>query len=217
LLKWCAANKRAYHVVETAELDRVASSLHHEGACVLVKAREPLGLDALLSEMKRSTTKQVILALDGVANPNNLGALTRSAAHFGARAILYRPTDPEAGFSSALARVAEGGLEHVELLPMPNLAPALAKLRERGFVIAATSGRAASSLFETVLPERLLLLLGAEDRGVSKELERLAALRLQIPGTGHVESLNVSAAGAVFLAEFRRQHPTREREETASS
>lgn len=207
LLRWCAAHKRAYHVVDKAELDRVASSLHHEGVCALVRARPAPSLDDLLRRLERAGGPEVLLALDGVANPNNLGALTRSAAHFGARAILYRPVDPEAGFSSALARVAEGGLEHVELVPVPNLAPALTRLREKGFELVATSGRAAASLHEVALPARMVLLLGAEDRGLSKELERRAGLRLQIPGTGKVESLNVSVAGGIFLAEHRRQHP----------
>lgn len=207
LLKWCAAHKRAYHVVDKAELDRVASSLHHEGVCALVRARPAPSLDALLEGLDRGAGPEVLLALDGVANPNNLGALTRSAAHFGARAIVYRPVDPEAGFSSALARVAEGGLEHVELIAAPSLTPALARLRALGFQLVATTGRAAGSLFETRLPERMVLLLGAEDRGLSRELEKMAELRLQIPGTGRVESLNVSVAGGIFLAEHRRQHP----------
>lgn len=207
LLKWCAANKRAYHVVDKAELDRVASSIHHEGVCALVRAKAAPSFDELARSLGRGPGPELVLALDGVANPNNLGALARSAAHFGAAAIVYRPVDPDAGFSSALARVAEGGLEHVELVAVSKLTPALTRLREGGFTLVTTSGHAAASLFLCELPARMVLLLGAEDRGVSKELEKLAALRLQIPGTGHVESLNVSAAGAVFLAEYRRQHP----------
>ncbi len=205
LLKWCAAEKRAYHVVEKEELDRVSSSIHHEGICALVRARPTLSLDALLTRLRKEKGPQILLALDGVANPNNLGALVRSAAHFGCRAILYRPESSETGFSSAMARVAEGGLEHVELVSLLRLAPAMPRLRDLGFVIAATSGRASTSVYEADLPERVVLILGAEDLGVSKELLSLASLRLQIPGTGRVESLNVSAAGAVFLSEHQRR------------
>lgn len=206
LLKWCAANKRAYHVVDAAELAKVASSIHHEGVCALVKAKESPSADTLVSMLERRTGPLLVLALDGVANPNNLGAIARSAAHFDAPAIFYRPVDAQVGFSSAMARVAEGGLEHVELVAVPNLSPVLARLKKIGFAIASSSGRADTSLFEVELPARMVLLLGAEDEGVSKELDRLASSRLLIPGSGRVESLNVSAAGAVFLAEHHRQH-----------
>jgi TrmH RNA methyltransferase len=138
-----------------------------------------------------------------VGNPHNFGAILRSAAHFGVGAIL-QSQDSTLAVSGAAARVAEGGAERVPLVRMQDRHEALAALRAAGFKLAATVVRGGADLFAAQLPQRLVYVMGAEGEGMDDALARACDLQLSIPGTGAVESLNVAAATAVFLAQWRR-------------
>jgi TrmH RNA methyltransferase len=143
------------------------------------------------------------LWLDGVGNPHNLGAILRSAAHFGVAAILL-PKASTLALSGAAARVAEGGAEAVPFVRMGRDDNAIAQLRGAGFALAATVVRGGTSLFAARLPKRVAYVLGAEGEGMDPALVAACDLRLSIPGSGTVESLNVAAATAVLLAEWAR-------------
>ena len=152
----------------------------------------------------------VVLGLVDVGNPHNVGAILRSAAHFGVRAVLV-PGDP-VRLSAAAARTAQGGAEWVPMLYEPVLGPALAAARRAGFAVAATAVRGGRNVQRERLPDRLLLLIGSEDEGLPPEIADQADAALSVPGTGHVDSLNVAAATAVLLGEFWRQHAAGARE-----
>jgi TrmH RNA methyltransferase len=147
---------------------------------------------------------QCALWLDGVGNPHNLGAILRSAAHFGAAAVLL-PKHSTMTLSGAAARVAEGGAEQVPFVRLGREDNAIAQLHGAGFTLAATIVRGGSDAFATALPQRLVYVIGAEGEGMDPKLAALCDLRLSIPGSGTVESLNVAAATAVLLAQWR--HP----------
>ena len=202
LLKWCAVNRVGYRVVEEDDLRKLAASSHHEGVVADVLREPPQALadwlDALLP-----FGPQCAIWLDGVGNPHNLGAILRSAAHFGVAAILL-PRDSTLALSGAAARVAEGGAEAVPMVRLDDNAASLARLREAGFNLAATVVDGGDDLFATALPERLVYVLGAEGEGMDRGLAADCDLRLSIPGSGAVESLNVAAATAVLLAAWRR-------------
>lgn len=197
LLKYCAQNRRAYHVVEDEELERVSASAHHEGICILAR-HEVADLDDVLAERGPMT----LVALDGVENPHNLGAILRTAAHFGVRAVLV---EPQADLTPAARRVAEGGATWVEVITVRDLVEALDALADADFEIVATAGETKASLFEHRFAPRTVVVLGNERDGVSREVRAASHQRVAIPGTGQVESLNVSAAAAVVLAERWRQ------------
>jgi len=200
LLKWCVAHRVGYRVVETADLDKLAASQHHEGA-VADMQREPVpALVDWLPSLKRGPA--LLLWLDGVGNPHNFGAILRSAAHFGVAAILLPEHSPLA-LSGAAARVAEGGAEAVPLVRLPKAALADELLHEAGFVLAATLVEGGDDLFATRLPSRLVYVMGAEGEGMDRGLAQACDLRLSIPGTGAVESLNVASATAVLVASWR--------------
>ena len=110
LLKWCVANRVGYRVVEEGDLHKLAASAHHEGVVAEVLREEPQPLTAWLRELPDGP--QCALWLDGVGNPHNLGAVLRSAAHFGAAGVLV-PADSGLTLSGAAYRVAEGGAEAV--------------------------------------------------------------------------------------------------------
>lgn len=201
LLAWCVKNRIGYRVVEEADLGKLASSSHHEGVVADVLRVDPLGLTDWLQSLPPGPV--LALWLDGVGNPHNFGAILRSAAHFGANAIL-QSQDSTLAVSGAAARVAEGGAEQVPLVRMEDRADAIARLRDAGFQLAATVVRGGADLFATPLPQRLIYVMGAEGEGMDDALAKACDLQLSIPGTGAVESLNVAAATAVFLAQWRR-------------
>ncbi|MEP6906409.1 MAG: TrmH family RNA methyltransferase [Pseudoxanthomonas sp.] len=201
LLGWCVENRIGYRVVEEADLGKLAASSHHEGIVADVLRTEPQSLSSWLESLPAGPV--MALWLDGVGNPHNFGAILRSAAHFGVAAIL-QSQDSTLAISGAAARVAEGGAEMVPLVRMSDREDALAGLRSAGFTLAATVVRGGQDLFSTTLPERLVYVMGAEGEGMEESLAAACDLKLSIPGTGAVESLNVAAATAVFLAQWRR-------------
>jgi TrmH RNA methyltransferase len=205
VLAWCVQHRLGYTIVEGDDLERLSGSAHHEGVVFgMLPAPEPT-LAAWLRELPAGPC--IALWLDGVGNPHNFGAIARSAAHFGASALLL-PKASALGWSGAAARVAEGGAEALPLVRLGRSDNAIAQLASAGFVLAATDVRQGRSLHSAKLPERLVLVLGAEQGGVDPALAQACELKLTIPGSGAVESLNVAAAAAVLLSEWRRQRAT---------
>ena len=200
LLAWCVQQRIGYRVVAEADLGKLAASSHHEGVVADVLRVPPLPLQDWLASLAPGAPA-LALWLDGVGNPHNFGAILRSAAHFGVAAIL-QPRDSTLAMSGAAARVAEGGAEQVPLVRMDVRGDALARLRAAGFTLAATVVHDGQDLFATRLPQRLIYVMGAEGEGMDNALAQDCDLRLSIPGTGAVESLNVAAATAVFLAQW---------------
>jgi TrmH RNA methyltransferase len=202
MLRWCVAHRVGYRVVEDEDdLRRLSGSEHHEGV-VADMLREPQ--QSLATWLQHLPAGPVCaLWLDGVGNPHNVGAILRSAAHFGVSAILL-PKHSTFALSGAVVRVAEGGAEAVPFVRLGRDDNSFAQLRGAGFTLAATVVRDGVSLFSAKLPERLVFVLGAEGEGMSSSLAALCDLRLSIPGSGKVESLNVAAATAVLIAEWAR-------------
>ena len=201
LLKWCVANRVGYRVVEDGDLQKLAASAHHEGVVADVLREEAQSLTAWVRDLPAGP--QCALWLDGVGNPHNLGAILRSAAHFGVAGVLLPEADGLA-LSGAAARVAEGGAEAVPLVRAGPAEGAMALLRSAGFALAATVVEGGDDLFAASLPRRLVYVIGAEAEGMDRGLAAACDLRLSIPGTGAVESLNVSAATAILLATWSR-------------
>jgi TrmH RNA methyltransferase len=198
MLKWCVANRVGYRVVDEDDLRRLAASSHHEGVVADVLREAPAALTTWLHDLGEGPA--CALWLDGVGNPHNLGAILRSAANFGASVLL--PKHSPLQLSGAAARVAEGGAEAVPLVRLGREDNAIAQLRGAGFTLAATVVRGAGDAFVAPLPPRLVYVIGSEGEGMSQALADSCDLRLSIPGTGAVESLNVAAATAVLLARW---------------
>ena len=203
LLAHCVSERLGYRVVPAEDMDRLCASQHHEGVCVLMAPPELPSLAQLLASMLDEPVQRLIW-LDGVGNPHNLGAVLRSAAHFGATAVLL-PEDSTLGLSSAAVRVAEGGAEVVPLLRLDDSAAAISMLHDAGFVLCATLPRDGVDLYAEALPDRAVFVFGAEAAGMRDQTIRQCDRRLQIPGSGKVESLNIANAVGVVLAEHWRQ------------
>jgi len=202
VLAFCVKHRLGYTIVEDLDLEKLSGSAHHEGVCFSAMPREEQSLSAWLRDLPRGPA--IALWLDGVGNPHNLGAILRSAAHFGAAGVLL-PKHSELAVSGAAARVAEGGAEQVPMVRLGRSDNAIAQLKSAGFELAATVVRGGRSLYSLDLPERLVLVMGAEQLGVAEDMANAAAVKLGIPGSGKVESLNVASATAVCLGEWLRQ------------
>ena len=202
VLAFCVKHRLGYTIVEDLDLEKLSGSAHHEGVCFSAMPREEQSLSAWLRDLPRGPA--IALWLDGVGNPHNLGAILRSAAHFGAAGVLL-PKHSELAVSGAAARVAEGGAEQVPMVRLGRSDNAIAQLKSAGFELAATVVRGGRSLYSLDLPERLVLVMGAEQLGVAEDMANAAAVQLGIPGSGKVESLNVASATAVCLGEWLRQ------------
>lgn len=202
VMKYCAAQRLVYRFVSDAELEKITGSNHHEGVCFVIK-KAPILEAAKWLRLHGREPEQVVLALENVGNPHNLGAIMRSCAHFGVPAIAV--SDASAMLSGAAVRTAEGGAEHVEVIQYTRLETLLSEFRKAGFQIAVTSSHGGVDMYRAELPDKLLILLGEESSGLSRRALAAGDLRLMIPGTGQVESLNVSAACSILLAEHWRQ------------
>jgi len=203
MLKWAAANRKAYHVVEDLDLEKLTEATHHQGVCVLAHEKESVSVVQLKNALKNTKGPVSIAYLDGVENPHNLGAIVRTCAHFGVRYVVGERGRLPA-MSPSACRVAEGGAEHVDLVAVSNRDKDLQQLRDLGFAIVATAATG-DSLYRHRFAERTLVVMGAEGSGVSRSLSQNADVVLAIPGSGDVESLNVSVAFGVVLSECRRQ------------
>lgn len=203
LMKWLAQQRLAYHLVTDAELERISGSGHHEGVCLLVRADPPRSADLWLDAHRRQQ-RGCVLALENVGNPHNLGAILRVAAHFGIGAVLVPDARSLAG--GAAVRTAEGGAEFVEVLDAPDFVSTVRAFRAAGWRVVTTSSHEGRDIYRTALPEKCLLLFGEESSGLSGAMLASGDLAVRIPGTGHVESLNVSVATGILVGEWWRQH-----------
>ncbi len=161
-------------------------------------------VDEFLARAKDSG-RALVLVLDHVEDPQNLGALVRSADVFACDLVVV-PRRRAAPLSDAAARASAGALAHVPVALVPNLAETLRRLAEAGFWRYAAD-MDGTPLPQAELPGKFVLVLGNEGAGVSRVLRAECDGTLAIPQAGHVDSLNVSAAGAIFLYEYRRRYP----------
>jgi TrmH RNA methyltransferase len=216
LLAMCARVRLPYRVVPDADLEAVTESRHHEGICIVAEPRGTVALEEVL----RTPGPACLLGMAGVGNPHNVGAILRTAVHFGVRGAVFLTEPPrhdegegdegpaadrEFRLPPSAARTAQGAVEWLDVVAEAEPVRLLKEARAAGFTVAATSSHGGRSLYEGPLPARMLLLVGAEDEGLPQEALDAADQVIAIPGTGHVESLNVAAATAVILGEHWRQ------------
>ena len=200
-LRWMAANRKAYHVVDEAELAKASGTEHHGGVCFLIKKRNGTTVKQWVSQ---AGAQDCVLALEDVSNPHNLGGMMRSCAHFGVKGVVVQ--DAALLESGAAIRTAEGGAEHVQPITGDSIVDVLDDFRQAGYTVLTTSSEHGKPLFKTELPEKIVLVLGQEFDGLPDAARDASDLCVKIDGTGHVESLNVSVAAGVLLAEWWRQN-----------
>ncbi|MFK7987761.1 MAG: TrmH family RNA methyltransferase [Sandaracinaceae bacterium] len=206
VMRALASSRRPYRVVDDEEMQRASGTRHHEGVCFITDPLPEGDTGQIMEDLAASDGPARMLFLDRVDNPHNLGAVLRSAAHFGVTAIAGHADEMPVP-QGAVARVAEGGAEVVPTLRWNRPQKGFNALRDRGFACVATVVRGGKDLYAIDLPPRCIFLLGAERDGLGPSALRVADVAVRIPGVGGVESLNVASASAVLLAEHFRRHP----------
>ena len=185
-----------------AQLTQLAGTARHQGVVARVNALAPRhSLDDVLDEVQGAP---LVLVLDGVTDPHNLGACLRVADGAGAHAVIA-PKDHAVGLNATVAKVASGAAETVPYLMVTNLARTLNELKERDIRIVGTSDDAQRTIHDTDLSGPLALVLGAEGSGLRQLTRKTCDELVRIPMRGAVESLNVSVAAGVCLYEALRQ------------
>ena len=201
LCAYLARTRRPYREVGPEELARIAGTTHHGGIVAVAVARraEPLPGHALPRDLALGPPGAPVLpVLDGIGNPHNLGAIARSAAFFGARALLLSGDPRQADLSDAAFRIAEGGLEHLRVLRARDLPVLLKGMRGRFLTLAAVP-RGGVPPAAVPRDRPVALVLGNEEEGLPAETLAACEARVTLSGSGLVESLNVAAAAAVLL------------------
>jgi TrmH RNA methyltransferase len=203
MLREAAGRRIAYREVDAESLARMADSVHHEGVCLLVRQREEVSPEGIALGLALGA-RGLVLGLDGVQNPHNVGAILRSAAYFGAHAVIYAG-EPDKALAPSARRVAEGGAERVTIARVPKLSDALGTLADQGLSIIGSDARAKLRLDSYRWPQRAVLVLGHEQTGLTPEVRAVCSTLLRIAGVEGMDSLNVSVAAGIFLASFAAQ------------
>jgi 23S rRNA (guanosine2251-2'-O)-methyltransferase len=184
-------------------LAKLVGDVAHQGAVAAVRPLRTWDERDLMDGLSQ-TADPLVLILDGVTDPHNLGACLRTADAAGAHAVLI-PKDRAAAVDGVVRKVAAGAAEFVPVASVTNLARAIDLLKERGIWVVGTDGEAPQTLYEADLKRPLALVLGAEGTGMRRLTRERCDFVVRIPMAGQVESLNVSVAAGVALFEARRQ------------
>ena len=191
-----ARDRKPYRQVDAAELARIAGTMSHGGAVAIARPRPLIDFDPkAVPEWARDG--KPLLILDGVGNPHNLGAIARSAAFFGLDRLVLADRPDQALPSDAAYRVAEGGLEHLVLYRAP-LPAALRDLRGT-YRVLGTLPAEGSPLASRAADRPVALILGNEETGLDRATLAACDEVVTIPGSGHVQSLNVASAAAILI------------------
>lgn len=199
MTKALAAAKKVYRCVDPAELEKIAGTVHHGGIVAVVPA--PVLAPVTDADVARwAGRKTPVLLLDRIGNAHNLGAIARTAGFLGFTHVVLADDPAAAQASEAAFRVAEGGMEAVRLFRVRDLARVARALASSGYAVigaATRGGRPDGTRKDRSQP--VALALGNEEHGLSPELAAACTVLVTIPGTGQVESLNVSVAGAILM------------------
>lgn len=203
LLELAAQNRVTVGQAERREMDAWVDGVH-QGVVAEVSPSQVWG-EAMLEELlDRTEGAPLILVLDGVTDPHNLGACLRTADAAGALAVVV-PKDKSATLTPAVRKVACGAAEVIPLVAVTNLARTLEKLQQRGLWVVGTAGEAEQELYQQDLTGPTILIMGAEGKGMRRLTREHCDFLVKLPMAGSVSSLNVSVATGVCLFEAVRQ------------
>jgi len=192
------------HVVTADALAKMAGDVNHQGAVAAVRPLKPWDEDDLTEALQGLAEQALLLVLDGVTDPHNLGACLRTAEACGVHAVIT-PKDRSATVDGVVRKVAAGAAEFVPVASVTNLARTLDALKRGGIWVVGLDGEAPQTLYAADLKRPLALVLGAEGGGMRRLTRERCDFVVRIPMIGQVESLNVSVAAGSAKNKARRQ------------
>ena len=184
--------------VTWSRLSQLTYGSSHQGIVLQLASSKTISLEKLIDFSKKSSTYPIILALDGITDPHNVGAIIRSAEAFDCKGIII-PQRRSAGLTGTVAKVAAGALEHLQVSRVVNLNRALEELKNNGFLVVGLSGNGQLSISNFHEKTPLVVIVGAEDKGISLLTQKKCDFLLKIPLKGKTSSLNASVAAAISL------------------
>jgi 23S rRNA (guanosine2251-2'-O)-methyltransferase len=189
--------------VDKIALDKLAPGRPHQGVAAYAAAKEYVSVDAILKNAERKGEDPVIVILDGLEDPHNLGAVLRSCDGVGAHGVII-PSRRAVGLTETVAKASAGAIEYVPVAKVTNLAQTIDLLKEKGIWIAAVD-MDGTNYSDTDLAGPIAIVIGAEGSGVSDIVRKKADYIVSLPMKGRVNSLNASNAAAIVLYEIDRQ------------
>ena len=179
-------------------LSQLTFGASHQGIALQLACSKTISLEKLIELSKNNSANPIILALDGITDPHNVGAIIRSAEAFDCKGIII-PQRRSAGLTGTVGKVAAGALEHLPVSRVVNLNRALEELKKNGFLIIGLSGDGQLSISKFHEKTPLVVVVGAEDKGISLLTQKKCDFLLRIPLKGKTSSLNASVAAAISL------------------
>ena len=209
LLRQLAREKEIPVQVSPKEgLDRLAGTGHHQGVLGFTAALSYSTWEDLLDRAGSAQGKAIVLVLDSIEDPQNLGSLIRTAEACGVKGVIL-PKDRAAGITPAVVKASSGAAAHLPIVRVTNLASTLEELKKQGFWIVGADSRAEKSLYDLKFDMKVGVVIGSEGKGVRPLLLKKCDYTISIPMRGKVSSLNAAIAGAVILFEILRQQLAR--------
>ena len=203
LLKDQKASGVLVEEVSWSRLGQLTNGAVHQGIVLQIAASKTHDLKNLIDACKAFGDSSLLLALDGLTDPQNLGAIIRSAEALGAQGLIL-PQRRSAGLTGSVAKVAAGALEHLPVARVVNLNRSLEKLKDEGYTVVGLAEEGSSTLSEIKFQGPLVVVVGSEDKGISLITRRLCDQLVRIPLKGVTTSLNASVATSIFLYEVAR-------------
>lgn len=201
--KYCRLKKLPYRQLSPEDLKKVAASVHHEGVVMVV--RPPGEKSAYTLLQKNLKPDCILLALDQIENTHNVGAILRSCSFFGVSGLIMSRGEKQALITSSAARMAEGGLEFVPIYECTDLPSLLRDFKSRTISVIGADPEARRSLYDIEFSFPCVVVLGNEREGLSARVKKRCDHLVRIPGSGNMQSLNVSVGAGIMLAELQRR------------
>ena len=184
----------ACHLVDKSKLDALSKEGRHQGVVAKVSQYPYLSEP----DLKNFPPKATLIACDSISDPQNLGAICRSAFVFGVDALIF-PKDRSAEINATVAKASAGAIEHLKIARITNLARTLENLKEDGFWVYAAEAQSENNLNSFDFADRTVVVLGSEGEGIRPLVRKMCDESFCIPQTGHFNSLNVAQAATVIF------------------
>lgn len=204
ILQIASAAGIQYQLTSKAKLDELARSTHHQGLVAVLSSEMNCNESDLIDFVEKLAEPALLLVLDGIQDPHNLGACLRSANAAGVHAVIA-PKDRAVALTPVVRKVASGAAELTPFIQVTNLARTLRELKEIGIWVYGAAGEADKSIYQVDMKGPTAIVMGAEGEGLRRLTRELCDELIKIPMIGTVESLNVSVATGVCLYESIRQ------------
>jgi len=190
--------------VPDSQLNRLAEESQHQGVTARVGRIPSMKLSSLVSTNRRASGGRLLVLLDSIVDPHNLGAIIRTALGVGAEAVII-PQNRAAGPTPAVSKASAGALEHIHLVEVTNLVAGIKALKSGGWWVYGMDQGTGHSVYDTDLTGMVAMVIGGEERGMRPLVKQNCDFLLTIPQQGPVTSLNASVAAAVTMYEVYRQ------------